>query len=71
MENKNPKTITMKPTILLTVILITSIITLCFCCYKFGQRDKQHEIEDRAKDFDTECINESQLEIIIFGEVQL
>ena len=60
----------MKDTLLLIAVLL---IFVCgnFIGYKKGERSKQTEIENRAKQIKTETITQQQLELIIFNEVQL
>ena len=35
-----------------------------------GQKNKQTEIENRAKQINKECYTNQELEVIIFGEIQ-
>ena len=57
------------------ILLIICFLVL-FCCgffsgYKNGEREKQQEIENRAKQINKECYTNQELEIIIFNEKQL
>ena len=56
------------------ILLIICFFTL-FCCgffsgYKNGEKAKQKEIENRAKQINKECYNKQDIEIIVFGETQ-
>ena len=57
----------------------SSVLLVCFCfllCvgffvgYKNGEREKQQEIENRAKQINKECYTNQDIEIIVFGETQ-
>ena len=57
------------------ILLIICFFTL-FCCgffsgYKNGEKAKQQEIENRAKQINKECYNNQDIELIIFNESQL
>ena len=58
-------------------VLGTIIAVLVFVCFLsslggffVGQKAKQQEIENRAKQINKECYNNQDIEIIVFGETQ-
>ena len=56
------------------ILLIICFFTL-FCCgffsgYKNGEKNKQQEIENRAKQINKEFYTNQDLEIIIFNQIQ-
>ena len=58
-------------------VLGTIIAVLLFICFLsflggiiIGQKAKQQEIENRAKQINKECYTNQELEVIIFGEIQ-
>ena len=58
-------------------VLGTIIAVLLFICFLsflggiiIGQKAKQQEIENRAKQINKECYNNQDIEIIVFGETQ-
>jgi hypothetical protein len=53
------------------VILILGCVCLWLGGFCFGEKHRQKEIENRAKEIKTETITRQQLEIIIFNEIQL
>ena len=57
------------------ILLIICFFTL-FCCgffsgYKNGEKNKQQEIENRAKQINKEFYTNQDIELIIFNESQL
>lgn len=57
-------------------ILLIICLLILFCCgffsgYKNGEKAKQQEIENRAKQINKECYTNQELEVIIFNEEQL
>ena len=56
------------------ILLIICFFTL-FCCgffsgYKNGEKNKQQEVENRAKQINKEFYTNQDLEIIIFNQIQ-
>ena len=53
-------------------LFIIFVVTLAFYLLGFyaGERNKQREIENRAKQINKECYDNQDIEIIVFGETQ-
>ena len=55
-------------------IIIVVLLFICFLSFLggiiIGQKAKQQEIENRAKQINKECYNNQDIEIIVFGETQ-
>ena len=55
-------------------IIIAVLLFICFLSFLggiiIGQKAKQQEIENRAKQISKECYNNQDIEIIVFGETQ-
>ena len=55
-------------------IIIAVLLFICFLSFLggiiIGQKAKQQEIENRAKQINKECYNNQDIEIIVFGETQ-
>ena len=55
-------------------IIITVLLFICFLIFFggiiIGQKAKQQEIENRAKQINKECYNNQDIEIIVFGNTQ-
>ena len=55
-------------------IITTVLLFICFLSFLggiiIGQKAKQQEIENRAKQINKECYNNQDIEIIVFGETQ-
>ena len=55
-------------------IIIAVLLFVCFLSFLggiiIGQKAKQQEIENRAKQINKECYNNQDIEIIVFGETQ-
>ena len=55
-------------------IIITVLLFICFLSFLggiiIGQKAKQTEIENRAKQINKECYTNQDVEIIVFGETQ-
>ena len=56
-------------------IIIVALLFICFFIFLggiiIGQKAKQQEIENRAKQINKECYNNQDIELIIFNEEQL
>lgn len=57
-------------------ILLIICFFILFCCgffsgYRNGEKAKQQEIENRAKQIEKDCYTNEDVEIIIFNEKQL
>lgn len=57
-------------------ILLIICFLILFCCgffsgYRNGEKAKQQEIENRAKQINKECYTNQDIELIIFNEKQL
>lgn len=46
------------------------VFSLCYCAYKFGQKDEKQQTVKRAKQIVKECYTNQDIEIIVFGETQ-
>jgi len=57
--------------ILFIVLLLTMNLCYLFGGYFRGQKDKQTEIENRAKELNKECYTNQDIEYIIFSQSQL
>ena len=55
-------------------IIIAVLLFICFLSFLggiiIGQKAKQQEIENRAKQINKECYTNQDVEIIVFGETQ-
>ena len=55
-------------------IIIAVLLFICFLSFLggiiIGQKAKQQEIENRAKQINKECYTNQDIEIIVFGETQ-
>jgi uncharacterized membrane protein len=55
-------------------VIVTVLLFVCSLSFLggvfVGQKSKQQEIENRAKQINKECYNNQELEVIIFGETQ-
>lgn len=54
----------------IAVVLVFVLFFVFLLGENSGQKIKQQEIENRAKQINKECYTNQELEVIIFGEIQ-
>lgn len=52
------------------IFIVVATLSFYLLGFYAGERNKQREIENRAKQINKECYTNQDIELIIFGEIQ-